>query len=63
MIYTLKFLKERPLINSINKQAQLHQQEKNNNVDPHERIDIDNASGVYTITESHKSSLTDGSLN
>lgn len=32
-----------------------------NNVDPFERIDIENASGTYTITISHKGSLETGS--
>lgn len=32
----------------------------NNRVDPFERIDIDNASGEYTITISHKGALTNG---
>lgn len=36
---------------------------RDNNVDPYERIDINNASGEYTITESHKGSLTSGSQN
>ncbi|SDQ16414.1 S8 family serine peptidase [Flagellimonas zhangzhouensis] len=31
-----------------------------NKVDPYERIDIDNASGEYTITITHKGSLTNG---
>jgi len=34
-----------------------------NTVDPFERIDIDNASGSYTITVSHKGSLTNGLQN
>ncbi len=34
-----------------------------NNVDPYERIDVANASGTYTITVTHKGSLTGGSQN
>jgi hypothetical protein len=34
-----------------------------NLVDPYERIDIDNASGNYTITVTHKGTLTDGEQN
>ncbi|QNM85197.1 S8 family serine peptidase [Polaribacter pectinis] len=34
-----------------------------NNVDPYERVDIANASGTYTITVTHKGSLTGGSQN
>lgn len=34
-----------------------------NNVDPFERVDVANASGTYTITISHKGSLTGGSQN
>lgn len=34
-----------------------------NLVDPFERIDIDNASGTYTITVTHKGSLTNGLQN
>ena len=34
-----------------------------NNVDPFERVDVANASGAYTITVSHKGSLTGGSQN
>ena len=34
-----------------------------NNVDPFERIDVANASGEYTITVTHKGSLTGGSQN
>lgn len=34
-----------------------------NIVDPFERIDVDNASGTYTITISHKGTLTGGSQN
>ncbi len=34
-----------------------------NNVDPYERIDIASASGTYTITVTHKGSLTGGSQN
>lgn len=34
-----------------------------NRVDPFERIDIDNASGEYTITVSHKGNLTNGAQN
>jgi hypothetical protein len=34
-----------------------------NNVDPYERIAVSNASGTYTITVTHKGSLTNGSQN
>lgn len=34
-----------------------------NNVDPFERVDINNASGTYTITVTHKGSLSGGSQN
>ena len=34
-----------------------------NNVDPYERIDVSGASGTYTVTVSHKGSLTGGSQN
>lgn len=34
-----------------------------NNVDPFERVDISGASGSYTITVTHKGSLTNGSQN
>ncbi|TCI92159.1 S8 family serine peptidase [Tenacibaculum sp. M341] len=34
-----------------------------NNVDPYERVDISGASGSYTITVTHKGSLTGGSQN
>lgn len=34
-----------------------------NNVDPYERIDVASASGTYTITVTHKGSLTGGSQN
>ncbi len=34
-----------------------------NNVDPYERVDVSGASGSYTITVSHKGSLTGGSQN
>ncbi|CAM1362216.1 GEVED domain-containing protein [Tenacibaculum xiamenense] len=34
---------------------------QDNNVDPYERIDIENASGTYTITVTHKGSLVGGS--
>lgn len=34
-----------------------------NLVDPYERVDVDNASGEYTITVTHKGSLTGGSVN
>ncbi len=34
-----------------------------NTVDPFERVDVANASGTYTITVSHKGSLTGGSQN
>ncbi|CAL2103797.1 conserved protein of unknown function precursor containing a type A C-terminal secretion signal. Putative S8 family peptidase [Tenacibaculum sp. 190130A14a] len=36
---------------------------QDNNVDPFERVDIANASGTYTITVTHKGSLTGGSQN
>ncbi|OSY87004.1 peptidase S8 [Tenacibaculum holothuriorum] len=36
---------------------------RDNNVDPYERVDVANASGTYTITVSHKGSLTGGSQN
>ncbi|PKH49874.1 peptidase S8 [Tenacibaculum sp. Bg11-29] len=36
---------------------------RDNNVDPFERVDIANASGTYTITVTHKGSLTGGSQN
>ncbi|GAA4275133.1 hypothetical protein GCM10022258_44290 [Aquimarina gracilis] len=34
-----------------------------NNVDPFERVDVSGASGTYTITVTHKGSLTGGSQN
>ncbi len=34
-----------------------------NIVDPYERIDVDNASGLYTITISHKGTLSNGHQN
>ncbi|WP_198519804.1 GEVED domain-containing protein [Polaribacter sp. ALD11] len=34
-----------------------------NTVDPYERVDVANASGTYTITVTHKGSLTGGSQN
>ncbi len=34
-----------------------------NTVDPYERVDVSNASGTYTITVTHKGSLTGGSQN
>ncbi len=34
---------------------------QDNNVDPFERVDVANASGTYTITVTHKGSLTGGS--
>src|SRR5690606_39110522 len=34
-----------------------------NNVDPYERVDVSGASGTYTITVTHKGSLTGGSQN
>jgi hypothetical protein len=34
-----------------------------NNVDPFERVDVANASGTYTITVTHKGSLSGGSQN
>ncbi len=34
-----------------------------NNVDPFERVDINNASGTYTITVTHKGTLSGGSQN
>ena len=36
---------------------------RDNNVDPYERVDVANASGTYTITVTHKGSLTGGSQN
>ena len=36
---------------------------RDNNVDPYERVDISNPSGTYTITVTHKGSLTGGSQN
>ena len=36
---------------------------QDNNVDPYERVDISGASGTYTITVTHKGSLTGGSQN
>ncbi|CAM1350124.1 GEVED domain-containing protein [Tenacibaculum insulae] len=36
---------------------------RDNNVDPFERIDVSGASGTYTITVTHKGSLTGGSQN
>ena len=36
---------------------------QDNNVDPFERVDIAGATGTYTITVSHKGSLTGGSQN
>ena len=41
--------------------AALTSDKKDNNVDPYERIDINGASGTYTITVTHKGSLTGGS--
>ncbi len=41
--------------------APLTSTQADNNVDPYERIDIANASGTYTITVTHKGSLTGGS--
>ncbi len=35
--------------------------QQDNNVDPYERVDINGASGTYTITVTHKGSLTGGS--
>jgi len=37
--------------------------QQDNNVDPYERVDVANASGTYTITVTHKGSLTGGSQN
>ena len=37
--------------------------QQDNDVDPYERVDINNASGSYTITVTHKGSLTSGSQN
>ena len=37
--------------------------QKDNNVDPYERVDVSGASGTYTITVTHKGSLTGGSQN
>ena len=34
-----------------------------NNVDPYERVDVSNGSGTYTLTVTHKGSLTGGSQN
>ena len=36
---------------------------QDNNVDPYERVDVVGASGTYTITVTHKGSLTGGSQN
>lgn len=36
---------------------------QDNNVDPYERVDINGASGTYTITVTHKGSLVGGSQN
>ena len=36
---------------------------RDNNVDPFERVDVSGASGTYTITVTHKGSLTGGSQN
>ncbi|WBX73720.1 GEVED domain-containing protein [Tenacibaculum pacificus] len=36
---------------------------RDNNVDPYERVDVDNASGTYTITVTNKGSLVGGSQN
>ncbi|CAL2091446.1 conserved protein of unknown function precursor containing a T9SS type A C-terminal secretion signal. Putative S8 family peptidase [Tenacibaculum sp. 190524A02b] len=36
---------------------------QDNNVDPYERVDVANASGTYTITVTHKGTLTGGSQN
>ncbi|WP_435260984.1 S8 family serine peptidase [Tenacibaculum sp. nBUS_03] len=36
---------------------------RDNNVDPFERVDVSEASGTYTISVSHKGSLTGGSQN
>ncbi|WP_331363322.1 S8 family serine peptidase [Polaribacter sp.] len=36
---------------------------QDNNVDPYERVDVTGASGSYTITVTHKGSLTGGSQN
>ena len=36
---------------------------QDNNVDPYERVDVSGASGTYTITITHKGSLTGGSQN
>ncbi len=37
--------------------------QQDNNVDPYERVDVAGASGTYTITVTHKGSLTGGSQN
>ncbi|MGH1438297.1 MAG: T9SS type A sorting domain-containing protein, partial [Lewinella sp.] len=37
--------------------------QQDNNVDPYERVDISGASGTYTITVTHKGTLTGGSQN
>lgn len=34
-----------------------------NNVDPYERVDVNNASGTYTVTISHKGKLVNGKQN
>ncbi len=36
---------------------------QDNNVDPYERVDVSGATGTYTITVTHKGSLTGGSQN
>ncbi|CAM1358086.1 Peptidase S8 [Tenacibaculum litopenaei] len=36
---------------------------QDNNVDPYERVDVSGASGTYTITVTHKGTLTGGSQN
>lgn len=36
---------------------------RDNNVDPYERVDVSGASGTYTITVTHKGTLTGGSQN
>ena len=36
---------------------------KDNDVDPYERVDVNGASGTYTITVTHKGTLTGGSQN
>lgn len=37
--------------------------QQDNKVDPYERVDVENATGIYTITITHKDSLATGSQN